>query len=474
MPGGLIAPAGSDTWDEEWAFHFHGYLESTLRAAFAGRENTAPGQSGSVLHATPIAPGRYGDFEATQAVPGPWTQMNFSYGNPYVTATAIIAGFNQADGASYSYPSSQLGINDVYLTLRAPRMAGLRLRAHAGAFQDRYGAMAQYSEGNYGHSIVAYTRGTGVTVAGDFDMFGDFVGLFELGIKGSLDKAPVGIEPNDANAYADAQNGAGYVVHGHFGVAKGDFDVSGHWLGASANDDRLPSVPVVPAQPVAATSPDGRIDTFGLTIRAVGEPYGHFFIGGGHTIAQNARNVPRVINILNADGGRGLMEEYFGMRSGGNGSLTHVGFQYDMSLQKFLKYPAFFPSNEWDIRASFFATYAHVNSAQKSTFLSGFEQQLDDVHKLKVGTEITYNFVEWMGFSTRYDFVGPNLADGSRTFHVLSPRLFFRTAWLAHEQINIRYTHWFYGDRVLIQTVAPNDPQGLDENMVALQANLYW
>ncbi len=475
MPGGITAAPGSDTWSEDWNFQFHGYMEATLRAAYGSREIAAPGQSETTWHATPIVPGRYGDFEATQSVPGPWAQMNFTYGNPYVSATAIIAGFNQQSGASYTYPSSQVGINDVYLTLRLPEMRGLRLKAYAGAFQDRYGAMAQYSEGNYGHSIVAYTRGTGATVVGDFDLFGDVIGLFEVGVKGSLNKAPIGIEPNDANAYADVQNGAGYLAHAHFGVAVGVFDISAHWLGAFAKDDRVPEQLVRPGDTeIPSERPDGSINTFGLTLRAIGEPFGHFFIGGGHTIAENARSVPRVINILNADGGRGLMEEYLGMQSGGNGALTHVGFQYDMSLQKYLKYPAFFPSNAWDLRGSFFATYVHVQSDQASTNLPGFEVKFDDVNKFKIGSELTYNFIEWAGVSFRYDFVGPDLSDGGRSYHILSPRILFRTSWLAHEQINIRYTYWAYGDRVIVQNVAPNDPQGLDEHMIALQANMYW
>jgi hypothetical protein len=474
MMGGTTAPSGSDTWAEDWAFHFHGYFEAALRAATGTREETVDGQSKTVIHATPITPGRYGDFEATQAVPGPWTQMNFSYGNPYVTATAIIAGFNQANGSSYAYPSSQLGLNDVYLTLRAPRLKGVRLKAIAGAFQDRYGAMGQYSEGLYGHSMIAYTRGTGITVVGDHDLFGGLVGMFEAGIKGTLGRVPLGIEPNDANAFADQQNGNGYVVHGHYGLAIGEADISAHYLHAFSHDDRVSEVPIRPQDGIPADRADGTIDTLGLTMRMVGEPYGHLFVGVGHTIAKDARNVPRVINILNADGGRGLMEEYLGMQSGGNGSMTHAGFQYDMSLQKYLKYPAFFPSNSWDIRASFFATYVHVNSDQESTVLPGIEVNYDNVNKLKMGTEWTYNFIEWAGFSARYDFVAPELANGQRSYHIISPKLLLRTSWLAHEQINIRYTRWFYGDDVLIQTVAPNDLQGLDNQMVALQANMYW
>jgi hypothetical protein len=474
MPGGITAPSGSDTWDEDWTFSFHGYLESTLRAGWGQRTSAADGQALRTWHSTPIVPGRFGDFENTQAVPGPWVQLNFTYGNPYVSATAIIAGFNQQSGASYAYPSSQLGLNDVYLTLRAPRVGPFRIKAHAGAFQDRYGAMAQYSEGNYGHSIIAYTRGTGATVISDFDLFGDLVGLLEVGFKGTLDKPPAGIEPNDANAFADAQNGAGYLSHAHFGVVWGEVDIAAHWLGAFSRDDRVLDVPVRPGEPIANRQPDGRIDTYGLTLRALGEPYGHFFAGVGYTVARDARSVPRVINILNTDGGRGLMEEYLGMQSGGNGELLHAGFQYDLSLQKFLHYPTFFNGAAPDLRASFFGTFVHVNSAQDSTTLPGFEVRFDDVNKLKLGSELTYLFFSWMGVSARYDYVAPDLDDSERTFHVLSPKILFRTSFLAHEQFNIRYTRWVYGDRVLIQSVAPNDPQGLDEHMLALQANMWW
>ncbi len=480
MPGGLTAPAGSDTWDEEWVFSFHGYLESTLRAAYGAREVVAPGQSETVWHAQPIVPGRYGDFEATQSVPGPWVQMNFTYGNPYVSGTVILAGFNQQDGASYNYPSSQLGINDVYLTLKAPRMGKLNLKAHAGAFQDRYGAMAQYSEGNYGSSLIAYTRGTGATVIGDVDMFGGLVGVFEVGFKGSLDKAPNGdIVPSDANAYADAQNGAGYVGHAHAGVILGDVDISAHYLHAFSHDDRVPDFPQRPSPEspndlIPSQRPDGTIDTYGLTLRAIGEPYGHFFAGVGYTKAVDSRNVPRVINILNAEGGRGLMEEYFGMLSGGNGDLLTTGFQYDMSLQKFLHSPAYFNGNDWDLRASFFGIYAHVNSDQKFSVLPGYRVNFDDVDKLKVGTELTYNFVSWMGVSCRYDYVGPDLGNSERSFQIISPKLLFHTSFLSHEQFSLRYTRWFYGDQVIIQTVAPNDIQGLDEQMIALQANMWW
>ena len=162
------------------------------------------------------------------------------------------------------------------------------------------------------------------------------------------------------------------------------------------------------------------------------------------------------------------------MQSDGNGSLLVAGFEYDMSLQKFLKHPAFFPSNDWDIRASFFGTFVHVESDQDSTELSGQTINFDGVNKLKLGTEITYNFVEWAGLSARYDYVAPDLANGQRSFHVISPKILFRTNWLAHEQINFRYTRWIYGDDVIIQTVSPNDLQGLDNNMFALQATMYW
>src|SRR5690606_2610151 len=96
----------------------------------------------------------------------------------------------------------------------------------------------------------------------------------------------------------------------------------------------------------------------------------------------------------------------------------------------------------------------------------GVTVDYDNVNKFKVGTEVMWNILPWLAFSTRYDFVGPDLANKERSFQIISPRLIFRTGFLAHEQINLRYTRWFYGDDVLIQNVAPNDPQGLDNQMI--------
>jgi hypothetical protein len=264
------------------------------------------------------------------------------------------------------------------------------------------------------------------------------------------------------------------LQHAHAGLLYKDLELGLHWLRATANDDRFSPFVSEPGTLAPAARPDGKIDTFGLHTRLVGEPYRHFFAGVGYTKATNARPVGRTISVLNADGGRGLMEEYLGMESEGNGSLIHAGMQYDWSLQRFLHHPAFFNSNDWDLLGSVFTTFVHVKSDQETSLEPGVEVNFDGVNKWKAGTDITYLPLPWFGVSARYDYVAPDLSDSDRSYHIISPRVIFKTHFLAHEQVNIRYTRWFYGDNVLIQTVAPNDAQGLDEQMLAIQGSLYW
>ena len=57
----------------------------------------------------------------------------------------------------------------------------------------------------------------------------------------------------------------------------------------------------------------------------------------------------------------------------------------------------------------------------------------------------TYLPLGWFGFGGRYDAVQPNNHDSTQNFSVLSPRLYFRTDFVTHEQIMVQYSHYFYG-----------------------------
>ena len=65
--------------------------------------------------------------------------------------------------------------------------------------------------------------------------------------------------------------------------------------------------------------------------------------------------------------------------------------------------------------------------------------------KLKFGAEVTYLPLAWFGVGGRYDAVQPDMHDSTANFSVISPRLYFRTDFVTHEQIMVQYSHYFYG-----------------------------
>jgi hypothetical protein len=88
-----------------------------------------------------------------------------------------------------------------------------------------------------------------------------------------------------------------------------------------------------------------------------------------------------------------------------------------------------------------------------------------------------------MAVGVRTDVVQPTSLDSQQTFSVVSPKIIFRSRFLAHEEITAQYSHYFYGS-----TVAPQVPYGTapttagapftgyppDENVVGIKATMWW
>ena len=76
--------------------------------------------AGAAAAQPPRVPGYlYTTWDYTNTVSGPWSQLNFSYGNSRVSATVIVDAYNQTDG-SYRNLQAQQGIDQAFLTLAFP------------------------------------------------------------------------------------------------------------------------------------------------------------------------------------------------------------------------------------------------------------------------------------------------------------------------------------------------------------------
>ncbi len=474
LPGGVTPSFGQQSqMANDWRFDFHGMVLVPLTIGIGEREQALQDQKVTTLHTPPRIPEQFESFEYSGVLPNPWTQLNFTYGNKDVTATVVVAARAVSAANAFFHGPNHIGVNDAFLTFRLPVEEKIAFTLDVGAFANTYGQMGEYDLGRYGTPLLFRVGGAGLTARGDYVLSAELTLTTELGFKGTLDKAPVGVEPAGWNGFADPNQGSSFALHGHALLDYQKFASVGlHYVSAFSQDDRAARQP---------NNPDGSIGVVGADARLRMGRVGHFYAGTGWTNADTARSVAGVIRVLNARGGTGLMREYFGADSNnGTGSLFTLGAQYDFSLGNFLRYDAGTVGPGPDFVASFYGIYTSVSSDDKSTdtLANGDEIALyDGVSKLKYGTELTYSFVKWLAASVRYDRVLPHLDDSDRTHAIVSPRLIFHSDWGSQDQVVLQYSRWFTGSKSTVFEGYPavREPTIVpDADTLMLSASMWW
>ena len=448
-----VQPAES----KELVFDFHGYLLLPAYLGVHDRESPSPGQSGTVLHSPPLLPQDLRSFEYTAALPSPWLQLNFIYGNSTVYATAILAGETATDGAGYHNVVDQLGVNDAFVTANLSKTFGFPFQLNVGAFTGRYGAMGAWDAGRYGTPLIARTNTIGENIVTGVKV-GDFFLVLEQGLGGQLGRPPAGMVPAGWNDWVDPNVGATFVNQLHLGVAYAGLARLGlHYLTAWTQDDLS----------LGGQLLKGRITVLGADLHVTAKRAGHLYLGGAWTKATDAGSVSGAIEILNARGGPELIEQYLGPNSNGNGSLSTLGAQYDLSIAR-LVFGDLYTGMSPDVLVSLFGVLTHVTSDDPA---------YDGVNKLKGGAEVTYLPLSWFGVSERLDHVRLHGDDSTQAFTISSSRLLFHPGWRSRGELALQYSHFVYGSSVYVIAgypphISPN--VNADRAVFSLTATYWW
>lgn len=447
-----IPPATS----KEFVLDFHGYLLMPLQVGVHDRKAPMSAESGTVLHTPPLVPQQYRRFQYTGVVPDPWVQLNLTYGNRLVAGTMIIAATAASQGEAFYDPLRQAGVSSAYLTFNLEDVLKTPLQVRAGALVNRYGAMGAFDSGRYATPLIARVNAVGETTTAGFKV-GSATFVVEQGIGGQLGRPPTGLTSAGWNDFADPNTGASFVNHVHAGFDyAGAFQLGLHYVTAFTQDDRT----------LDGSLPNGRITVIGADARVMGR-LGHLYLGGAHTTATNAAPVASVIEVLNARGGRELIEEYLGPASEGDGGLTTFGAQYDLSLSRAFFGEQFRGQNP-DVLFSLFGIGTAVESD---------DPDFDGVLKLKAGSQVTYNMLSWFGATARYDHVRLDLDENHRAFSIWTGGLLFHSGWQSRDEIALRYSRFVYGREVNVARGFPpvDDPSvSPDEHVLSLSATFWW
>jgi hypothetical protein len=461
-PGSRSAPPAtpfgvSPATSKDSVLDFHGYVLLPLNLGLARREDPAPGQTGTVFHTPALVPQNFRRFQYTGVLPTPWLQLNFTYGNSTVAGTIILAATAATEAEAYYDPVRQLGVSNAFVTLNLSDKVGFPLQIRGGAIQHRYGAMGAFDAGRYATPLIARINSIGEAATASFKK-GSAVFVFEQGLGGQLGRMPTGFTSAGWNDFADPNVGSSYVVHGHGGVSlAGRLALGLHYARAWSQDD----------QNISGLLAKGHIQIFGADARLMWGRFGHLYLGFAHTGASNAGVVSGVIEVLNARGGPGLVSEYLGAQSGGNGGLTTFGAQYDLSVARSMFGDKFRGRNP-DLLISLFGIGTKVASDDPG---------YDGLLKLKAGAEATYTLKSWFAVAGRVDHVRLDNEFNRRTFTVYTARLLFHTGWQSRDEFALQYSHFVYGREVYVETgypAADNPSASPDRDAVSLSVTFWW
>jgi hypothetical protein len=481
LPGGTTPAYGQRSLSAgDWRFDFHGFLTAPLNVGIGSRAMPEADQSGTTLHTPPAVPDDLDTFSHTGVVPLTYVQLNFSEGTSIVQANMSILARQANASTSFLEPASQVGVNDLFVSV-LPKFANLRTEVLVGAFSSRYGATGEYDEGRYGTPLIARINGIGERIAVRGKV-GNFVLMAEEGVAGQSNKAGTAVTPDVWNDFANPNEGTSFVAHGHVGARGWGLAQLGlHYLHAWSQDDRANNV-VTGSGMINASVPDAKMDIIAGDLRLTAGRFGHFYAAASYVNAKFVGTLSRIIQVLNTRGGPGLIQNYLGPNSNGNGKLTIVGGQYDLSIGKLVSFPVPFSGDGPDLYLSLFGMIAHVNSDDHTYDSNG--RYYDGTTKWKAGGELTYSVLPWLALSGRYDKVVldthtdcAGVPCETYDFAVVSPRIILRSDWQSTDQIVIQYSHWFNGSNTLIRVGDPpleNINFVPDKDMISLSASMWW
>ncbi len=474
--GDAPPPLTIRTSKQEWQFGYHGYLRAPMRFSF-DKEWVKDGDLNSIgkkwiFSAPPRLPDMvYTDWTYTNNVNGPWAEMLFSYGNSVAVASVSFSSWNITDG-SYRNVQAQLGIDQAWVTLNFPtafeRAGGLKIEA--GVFGNRYGQAGRWDAGRYDTYIFGRTHQTGFTTTAFFDVSDKVILQLEHGFGAKLDILPKwewfdaldGTTSPWMPYNGETESGTSMVNHVHAGVFLNNFKtfeqaiIAAHFMHAfTADADEQ------------AGEHDAKLMTMGGEFKVNGGWFGDLYLGYAHLISANVNRLDIALETLHSQGGYFLIQNYYGPQGtfAGNGKIDTFEFQYMLSVSRLIWNLQ--GKNFWgqgpDLQISFWGMVNFIHSKEHIITDQTIADFAFPEKKFKWGTEALYIPISWLGFSLRYDQIHPDWedhirrestpvqagGDGDRnfrnkTFHILSPKLRFKTAFVTHEEIILSYHRYFY------------------------------
>ena len=427
-----------------------------------------PNQSQTTFHSPYVPDDQYLGWTFDRTWEKAWSELYLSYGTNQVVGTIGLAAFDFTDTSllgSNANPA-QFGIYQGWVTITPTLpVQNLRVDWKVGAFDEKFGMASRTSGGAYDTYMFGRTHQMGEALAGEYD-FGDFTVKLEHGFGAHLEMVTAGTVPTGnplAQAHPTsatspilgASPGFTLLNHAHAGVAwKHKVQLNVHYLLAWSQDDR---VQATLANPSGGT---GSMATYGAEVRAFGGQLGEVYLAYSHISANNVTLVGPAYEVVHSSGGgghngaNGIYENFFNGSGDGDGQIDNVQLGYKMSLSDVLRglnLSHALTKGERDVTLSLFGMLSAVSGTDAKSISPYNGRATEGTTKLKYGADVEASLLSWFGVGIRGDYMQPDGHDSSESFGVVTPKLFFRTKFISHEEIVLQYSHYWDGQDVLAQ-----------------------
>ncbi len=512
-------PKTERTSTEDWGFGFHGFLRAPMRFSF-GKEwiteqDPATGATNKIgedwrFKSPPQVPdATRNTWEYTGNLPVPYADIMLSFGNSIAVGTVTASTFNITDG-SYRNINQNLGLDQAWVQVKFPdafgRIGGIKW--DVGIFQNRYGAMGRYDAGRYDTYIFGRTHVAGETLTATFDLGEKLVLQVEHGFGAKADVLPrwswfdgLNGEPAPWMPWGgDYEQGTTMVNHAHAALFLYDVPILNEMVAAmhfmqSFTADADPST-LHNADP-DDDERDANLMTMGGDIKFNGAIFGDLYLGYSHLKSKELRRLSEGLEVLHSIQGYEFIENYYGPQEEmrGNGKIDTFAFQYMLSLSRLLwgLQGKTFNGKGPDFQLGFFGMLNIISNNESYTLDDGTVIEFNLPEKrFKWGTELIYTALPWLSLACRYDQVNPDLddadkewtladgttADRDMTYHIISPQLRIKTAFVTHEEITIKYARYLYPGRNGLDVQAHNTEAEpltrIHDNALMVSVAMWW
>jgi hypothetical protein len=153
-------------------------------------------------------------------------------------------------------------------------------------------------------------------------------------------------------------------------------------------------------------------------------------------------------------GGAGIATNYMAWsgspnNSTGSGSMFNLGFLYENTLSGIQGHTPGSVLPELTLNVFGLLASASLDLPAGSTVTQ------DRIKQFKYGADLTLQALNWLAFMARFDSVNYDLDHPAYVFDALSARVAFSSHYLSGERIYLQYSHYVYGDKMVLKGTWP-------------------